>query len=287
MKILTFDIEDWYNCDFISGDFDWDKYEVRIHQGVDNILEELDMRHQKGTFFCLGWIAENHPEVIRTIYNQGHHIGCHSYQHELAFRFNEKAFKEDTLKAKHLIEDLTGEEVNAFRAPGFSITKHNIWALKSLVEMGFRYDCSMFPTYHDYGGMPAYGEGVPKRVDVGDGRIIKEFPINIYTMLGKCIVFSGGGFFRFFPYWLIKYWSKHSNYVMTYFHPRDFDIGQPVIKSLPIMRRFKSYIGIKGAFGKFQRLLDDYEFYNVEQADEIIDWEATDKIDIKRLERNY
>ena len=61
MNILTFDIEDWYNCDFISEDFDWDRHEVRIYQGVDRILEELDKRNLKGTFFCLGWIAERHP----------------------------------------------------------------------------------------------------------------------------------------------------------------------------------------------------------------------------------
>lgn len=55
MNILTFDIEDWYNCDFISGDFNWDKHEVRIYQGVDRILEELEKRNQKGTFF-LSWL---------------------------------------------------------------------------------------------------------------------------------------------------------------------------------------------------------------------------------------
>lgn len=251
MNILTFDIEDWYNCDFISGDFDWDKHEVRIYQGVDRILEELEKRNQKGTFFCLGWIAEKHPDVICSIQKQGHHIGCHSYQHELSFRFDEKTFKADTLKAKCLIEDVTGEKVNAFRAPGFSITKNNTWALYSLAEMGFKYDCSMFPAPHDYGGMPSYGEAVPKRIDVGDGRIIKEFPINIHPIMGKHIVFSGGGFFRLFPYWLINHWGKHSDYMMTYFHPRDFDVNQPVIETLPAMRRFKSYVGIKGAFTKF------------------------------------
>ena len=193
----------------------------------------------------------------------------------MSFRFDEKAFKADTLKAKHLIEDVLGEEVNAFRAPGFSITKNNVWALRSLVEMGFKYDCSMFPAPHDYGGMPSYGEGVPKRIDVGDGRIIKEFPINVHQVMGKHLVFSGGGFFRLFPYWLINHWGKHSDYMMTYFHPRDFDIGQPVVKNLPAMRRFKSYVGINGAFTKFQRLLDEYEFYSVEQADEIINWEVT------------
>lgn len=283
MNLLTFDIEDGYNCDFISGDFNWDKHEVRIYQGVNRILTELEKRNQKGTFFCLGWIAERHPDVIRSIQKQGHHIGCHSYQHELSFRFDEKTFKADTLKAKRLIEDVTGEEVNAFRAPGFSITKNNTWALYCLAEMGFRYDCSMFPAPHDYGGMPSYGEGVPKRIDIGDGRIIKEFPINIHRIMGKHIVFSGGGFFRLFPYWLINHWGRHSDYMMTYFHPRDFDEGQPVMKNLPAVRRFKSYVGIKGAFTKFQRLLDHYEFYNVEQADELINWDTIPIIQLDSL----
>ena len=273
MNILTFDIEDWYNCDFISGNFDWDHYEVRIYQGVNRILEELGKRDLKGTFFCLGWIAEHHPDVIRAIQRQGHHIGCHSYQHELSFRFDEKSFRADTLKAKHLIEDVTGEEVNAFRAPGFSITKNNTWALRCLAEMGFQYDCSMFPASHDYGGMPSYGEGIPKKIDVGDGAFIKEFPISIHEVWRKHLVFSGGGFFRLFPYWLINRWAKEGNYMMTYFHPRDFDTGQPVIKTLPLKRKFKSYVGIKGAFAKFQRLLDNYEFCNVEEADRQMNWD--------------
>lgn len=276
MNILTFDIEDWYNSDFISRNFDWDNYEVRIYDGVDRILNELDKRNLKGTFFCLGWLAENHPKVIKKIHDQGHQIGCHSYQHELSFRFSEDEFIADTLKAKHLIEDVIGEEVNIFRAPGFSITKNNLSALKNLADMGFSYDCSLFPAEHDYGGMPDYGNGIPKLIDVGDGRIIKEFPINIQKIFGKNIVFSGGGFFRFFPYWLIKYWGNKTDYMMTYFHPRDFDSDQPVMKSLPRMRRFKSYVGIKGAFSKLQRLLDDFEFCNVAQADEMIDWNSAE-----------
>ena len=214
MNILTFDIEDWYNCDFISGDFDWDKHEVRIYEGVDRILNELDKRRLKGTFFCLGWIADKHPDVIRSIHNKGHHIGCHSYQHELSFRFNEKEFIEDTLKTKQLLEDVSGQRVNAFRAPGFSITHNNKWALRTLVDIGFEYDCSLFPAPHDYGGMPSYGNGIPKRIDVGDGLILKEFPINIREVLSKNIVFSGGGVCRLFPYQLIKHGTDKSDYVM-------------------------------------------------------------------------
>lgn len=272
MNILTFDIEDWYNCDFISEDFNWNKYEVRIYEGVERILQELKKTNQKGTFFCLGWLAENHPEVIRSIHQQGHHIGCHSYQHELAFRFDRNGFKHDTEKAKKLIEDVIGEKVNAFRAPGFSITKNNTWALEVLTELGFEYDCSIFPAAHDYGGMESYGKAEPTIILLSNGMKIKEFPINIQKIGSKNIVFSGGGFFRLFPYILIKKWSKQSSYLMTYFHPRDFDVDQPIIKTLPLMRQFKSYVGIKGAFSKFQRFLDDFEFVNVEQADKLIDW---------------
>ncbi|MBQ5574204.1 MAG: polysaccharide deacetylase family protein [Bacteroidaceae bacterium] len=285
MNILTFDIEDWYNCDFISGDFDWDKHEVRIYEGVRRILTELDRRNQKGTFFCLGWLAEKHPTIIKEIADKGHQIGVHSYQHELSHRFTPEQFVEDTMKAKNLIESVIGKKVNIFRAPGFSITKNNTWALKSLADMGFEYDCSMFPAPHDYGGMPSYGEGVPKLIDLGDGRCIKEFPINIQKVAGKNIVFSGGGFFRLFPYWLINHWAKKCNYMMTYFHPRDFDTGQPVVPNLPLARRFKSYVGIKGAFRKFQRLLDNYTFVNVEQADKSINWNSVQVLTLKDLEK--
>lgn len=280
MNILTFDIEDWYNCDFITNDFNWDKYEVRIYEGVDRILQELSTRNLKATFFCLGWVAEKHPNVIRSIYAQGHHIGCHSYQHELSFRFDRNGFKQDTEKSKKLIEDLIGESIDAFRAPGFSITDQNIWALEVLAELGFEYDCSLFPAAHDYGGFASYGKAEPAILSLANGSQLKEFPINIKRFFGKEIVFSGGGFFRFFPYGLIKHWALKSDYIMTYFHTRDFDPGQPMIDSLPMMRKFKSYVGLSTSFTKFQKLLNDFEFVSVKDADKIIDWKTVRQIQL-------
>lgn len=275
MNILTFDIEDWYNCDFISEDFDWDKWEFRIPVVLYPILDELDRRGLKATFFCLGWVAEKHPEVIKEINARGHQIGCHSYQHELSSRFSPEEFVEDTVKAKELIEDIVGEEIDCFRAPGFSITVNNTWAIDKLVEMGFKYDSSVFPAHHDYGGMPHYGKSEPAILRTSSGNEIKEFPVNIHSILGKHIVYSGGGFFRFFPYWMIKKWALRSEYVMTYFHPRDFDTEQPKVQGLPLMRQFKSYVGIDGAWKKWNQLLDDFQFVNIEQADNVINWENT------------
>lgn len=273
MNILTFDIEDWYNCDFISEDFEWDKWEYRIPYTLIPILDELDKRGLKGTFFCLGWVAEKHPEIIKEIDKRGHQIGCHSYQHELSSRFTPEQFVEDTMKAKRLIEDVIGKEIDCFRAPGFSITVHNTWAIDKLVEMGFKYDSSVFPAAHDYGGMPHYGQAEPAILKTASGAEIKEFPINIHTVFGKHVVFSGGGFFRFFPYWMIKKWSMETDYVMTYFHTRDFDKEQPMVKGLPLRRKFKSYVGINGAWKKWNQLLDDFNFVNIAQAGKMINWD--------------
>jgi len=280
MRILTFDIEDWYNCDFITPEFNWDNYEVRIYEGVDKILKELETHNLKATFFCLGWIAEKHPDVIRRIHARGHHIGCHSYQHELSFRFDSDRFKQDTIKSKKFLEDLIGESINAYRAPGFSITEKNTWALELLTELGFEYDCSILPARHDYGGFISYGKAEPAVLNLPNGSQIKEFPVNIQHIFGKNLVFSGGGFFRFFPYWLIRHWTARSSYMMAYFHTRDFDPGQPMIDSLPIMRKFKSYVGLSTAFTKFQKLLNDFEFVSVEEANKLIDWKTTRVIEL-------
>lgn len=280
MNILTFDIEDWYNCDFITPDFNWEKYEVRIYEGVERILEELSERNLKGTFFCLGWIAEKHPNVIKQIHAQGHHIGCHSYQHELAFRFDKKGFSNDTEKAKKLIEDLIGEKVDAYRAPGFSITPQNSWAFEVLAEMGFEYDSSVLPASHDYGGFPGFGESGPTILKLNNGLTLKEFPINVKSVIGKQLVFSGGGFFRLFPYPLINYWAKNSPYMMTYFHTRDFDPGQPMIQSLPLMRKFKSYVGLSTSFAKFQKFLLNYDFVNIKDANKLINWDEIKTFEI-------
>lgn len=272
MNILTFDIEDWYNCDFVTSNDDWDKYEVRIYEGVERILQELEKRELRATFFCLGWIAEKHPNVIRSIHAQGHHIGCHSYKHELTYNLDPISYRHNTEKSKKLIEDLIGESINVYRAPGFSITENNMWALEILMELDFQYDCSLFPASHDYGGFDSFGKAEPVIIKFSNGMQIKEFPINNRRVLTKNFVFSGGGFFRFYPYWLIKYWSRRAPYLMTYFHSRDFDPGQPVIRSLPFMRKFKSYVGLSTSFVKFQKLLNDFDFVSVDNADKLVDW---------------
>lgn len=280
MIIFTFDIEEWFHCDFITKDQQWDKFEVRIHKNTDRILDSMEKFDKKGTFFILGWIAKQYPEVVRKIQTQGHEIGCHSMWHELVHKQNKEMFYQNTLKALDYIEQTVGEKVKLYRAPAFSITEQTPWAIETLLKLGIEYDASIFPAEHDYGGFHDFGISTPVLIEY-QGMTLKEFPMNIYSLCGKKIVFSGGGFFRLFPYHFIKRWSRKSDYVMTYFHPRDFDGNQPILKHLPWNRKFKSYVGIKTAHKKFEKFLSDFEGISIKEASEQIDWNQARKINIK------
>ena len=271
MNILTFDIEDWYCHDVESGNKDWGHLEVRIYEGVDRILDSLAERNLKGTFFVLGWLAEHHPEVVKKIARAGHQVGCHTYQHELLTRFNKQELYDDLYKAKKLIENAIGTEINAFRAPAFSITRNNLYAFDVLGELGFTIDCSIFPTARDFGGMPDYGIARPHIIEC-NGFQFKEFPINPVKILGREMVFSGGGYFRLFPYPIIKALTKKQDYTMAYFHPSDFDPDQPDMRHLSYRQRIKNRIGLKSAYGKYLKYLSDFDFVNLNEAIDTIDW---------------
>lgn len=279
MNILTFDIEEWFHCDFISDSSTWVKYESRIHQSMDRILQLLADKNRKGTFFILGWISENYPDVVRNIHKNGHEIGCHSFNHGLIHSMDKMSFYTDTEKAIKLLEDNIGEKIIFYRAPGFSITNNTPWAFEVLYKLGIEIDCSVFPSKHDYGGFLDFGECIPARICY-NGLEIKEFPINVHNLLNRNIVFSGGGFFRLFPYPIIKKWTKESSYVMSYFHPRDFDSDQPVLPQLSFIRRFKSYYGLKGSFNKFNNWLTDFQTISLLYADKLIDWEKAKIINL-------
>lgn len=278
MNILTFDIEDWYNHDDYSRDFAWDKHEVRIYEGTEKILSSLAERNMKGTFFCVGWLAEHHPKVIKDIAAAGHHLGCHSYQHELASRFTKEEFKEDTYKAKRLIEDVAGCEVDAFRVPSFSITKNNLWTFDVLAELGFKYDSSVFPSTHEFGGIPTY-PAKPSILHTHNGDL-KEFPISLGHFMGREIVFSGGGYFRVMPNFLLRKWTRKSEYLLSYFHPSDFDPGQPQMPQLSLMRQFKNRVGLKGSYKKYKRYIKEFDFVDFREADKQIDWAKFPQINI-------
>ena len=282
MNILTFDIEEWFHIldhGSTKTEADWQGFESRIHRNMDTIFEILEQRNLKATFFCLGWVAREYPEVIKRIDENGYEVASHSYMHQLAFEQDRKTYTDDLVRSIKELENLTGKKVVTYRAPGFSIGDENKWALEVLAELGIERDASIFPAERAHGGFANFRAQEPCLIKFGDHQL-KEFPINTFRFMNKDLVFSGGGYFRLMPYSLVKRLSKKSDYIMTYFHPRDFDAGQPMIKDLPLSRKFKSYVGLKGCRKKLEKWLDQFEFTDIETADRNIDWGAVKTIEL-------
>lgn len=194
MNILTFDVEDWFHIldnESTKTVNEWSNYEARIHQNMEKILDFLDESDQKATFFCLGWIAEKYPEVIREIDKRGFEVGSHTYMHQLIYEQSRDVFREDLQASIHILEDTIGKKVKSFRAPGFSLTSDVLWAFDELIEAGIEYDSSVFPAKRAHGGISQFSVREPHLIKY-NGSEIKEFPINVHKFFNQKIVFSGG-----------------------------------------------------------------------------------------------
>lgn len=285
MNILTFDIEEWYaNKD--QGKFDvYDSY-------LDRILEKLDERGIKGTFFCVGAMATEFPYVIRKIDERGHEIGCHSMWHTWLNKMSREEAMDDTRRAVDVLEQCIGKKILSYRAPAFSIGKENKWAFEVLYKCGIRRDASIFPAERDYGGFPYFGEKKPSVVYYNRS-MLKEFPICTTMLWGHEVAYSGGGYFRFFPLSFVRNEMAKCKYSMTYFHiadlipetsgvisRKDYEeyFKEPGTLKARYLRYIKSNLGKKGAFNKLMKLIDTTEFINLEQADKLIDWEQVPSV---------
>ncbi|MFP4668103.1 MAG: XrtA system polysaccharide deacetylase [Desulfobacterales bacterium] len=263
-NFLTIDVEDYFQvaafADIVPPD-NWGAMEQRVHEPVKSVLEILDKHNVRATFFIVGWTAEKYPEIVQSIASHGHEIGCHGYWHRRALDMTPEEFREDTLKAKHILERLSGRKVTAYRAPSYSITKKTMWALDILKQEGFTTDSSIFPISHDLYGIsdyPRFRHELPQKG-------IEEFPISTALVLGRRIPVSGGGYFRLFPYWFTRAALKRINTkekqpFVFYIHPWEFDPGQPRFKNARLLSRFRHYNNLGKTRERFERLLSDFDF---------------------------
>ncbi len=260
---LTIDVEDYFQVSAFAPHIarsEWSTRECRIERNVNLILEMLDTRNTKATFFTLGWIAERYPRLVRQIVNEGHELASHGYAHERASEQTEAAFFADVHLAKIVLEDLADSEVNGYRAPSFSIGVGNLWAFDCLARAGYRYSSSVYPIRHDHYGMP-HSPRFAYEVRPG----LMEIPITTLRMLNRNFPSSGGGYFRLLPYalsrWMLNRVNKDDRESgVFYFHPWEIDAGQPRISGISRKTRFRHYVNIHRMEGRLNRLLGDFKW---------------------------
>jgi polysaccharide deacetylase family protein (PEP-CTERM system associated) len=265
---LTIDVEDYFQVSAFApyiARSDWDHRECRVERNVSRILDLLAAHDTKATFFTLGWIAERYPELIRRIVREGHELASHGYGHERASDLSEAAFSADIVRAKCILEDLSGSAVEGYRAPSFSIGTANLWAFDCLSRAGYRYSSSIYPIRHDHYGMPD-SPRFAYRVKPD----LLEVPITTLRVLRRNLPSSGGGYFRLLPYAVSRWMLRRVNAVdgqsaIFYCHPWEFDVSQPRIPGIDRKTRFRHYVNIDRMEDRLQSLLADFKWGRMDQ----------------------
>lgn len=270
---MTVDVEDYFHVSAFAKvirPHDWSQWPVTVERNTRTLLDLFDEAGIKGTFFILGWVAERHPGLIREIAQRGHEIASHGYSHQLVYRQSPSEFREETKRSKTLIEDLVQQPVIGYRAASYSITRQSLWAIDILAELGFRWDSSIFPVYHDRYGIPD-SPTEPYRVKAANGDTLVEFPLTTASLLGYRMPAAGGGYFRLYPYALSRLLFRRATRGGTspaifYLHPWEIDPDQPRVPGAGALSRFRHYNNLDRCLPRLRAMLKEFPFGTVSES---------------------
>ncbi|HEX5328318.1 MAG TPA: XrtA system polysaccharide deacetylase [Acetobacteraceae bacterium] len=268
---MTVDVEDYFQVQAFAhciSRASWETTPRRVEANVDRILAQFAAAGVRATFFTLGWIAERHPAMVRSIVGEGHELASHGWDHTRADAQDPPTFRADVGRTRRTLEDIGGVPVAGYRAATFSIGARNRWAFTILESEGYRYSSSINPVRHDlYGRLP----DAPRAPFRPDGGALWEIPMTTLRLAGRNLPCSGGGYFRLLPYRLFRLALSHVNRTerrpgVFYFHPWEIDPGQPRIAGCGWKSRLRHTINLERTAGRLEHLLRDFSWDRMDAA---------------------
>jgi polysaccharide deacetylase family protein (PEP-CTERM system associated) len=262
-NILTVDVEEaFHRNDLRLSRRERERLGGRVVDQTQRILALLKAAGRRGTFFVLGEVAEQYPDLVKQLGKDGFELGLHGYYHHLVYEQGKEAFRRETLAAKALLEEIGGKEVTGFRAPSWSITQRSLWALRILADIGFQYDSSILPAKSYLEGMHRSHPLIHQRVEAS----IIEVPPSVVSIGRFRLPFSGGLYLRTLPYWFIRSCIKRLNSrglpAVIYLHPWELDTELPRLR-LGWKGRYALYHNLHTTQTKVERLLAEFAFASV------------------------
>lgn len=283
---MTVDVEDYFHVSAFAKVIkptEWEKWPTTVERNTRTLMDLFDEFGIKATFFVLGWVAERHEALIREIAARGHEIASHGYSHQLIYRQSPAEFRQETTRSKQLLEDIVQTPVTGYRAASYSITRQSLWAIDILAELGFQWDSSIFPVYHDRYGIPESPKR-PYRIETSSGDSLLEFPLTTARFLGYDMPAAGGGYFRLYPYALSRALFKRATANNTmpaifYLHPWEIDADQPRVPGAGLLSRFRHYNNLEKCLPRLRAMLGEFRFGTVSESLQSID--AQNQISIR------
>jgi len=264
---FSFDIEDWHHSE-LNPVQDAHPTESIVVRGTEAILDLLARHGWRSTFFVLGEIVRDHPQLVRRMVAEGHELACHGMGHRPLWRSDANAFRAELREFRAAVEGVLGHfPVTGFRAPTFSIDHSNPWALDVLREEGYRYDSSIFPMKVKMYGTPGAPVGIyrPSATDLRrhdpDGALV-EFPVAIAELQGVRFPVGGGFYLRALPLPLFRagldFILKHRPFVL-YLHPREIT-PEARRSALDPVNGFITYVNLHTVMAKLEHLFERYRW---------------------------
>lgn len=277
---FSFDIEDWHHSELNAVPADVRASETIVEQGTRAILDVLKRHGWRSTFFVLGEVVRDHPDLIRRMVDEGHELACHGMAHRPVWRATPESFRDELREFREVVTSVLGHfPVIGFRAPTFSIDRSNAWALDVLRAEGYRYDSSIFPMKVKMYGTPGAPVGI-YRPAAGDpakhdpaGTLV-EFPVAI-AQWGALRVPVGGGFYlRALP---MRVFRASLDRILRqrpfalYLHPREVTPEQRR-QPLDPVNGFITYVNLHTVLAKMEHLLERYRWTTMREILEREGW---------------
>lgn len=276
LNILSIDVECWYQMCYRSVTGDLISPSQKSFRVMRLLLEMLRRKGVRATFFVVGYVAEAFPGLIKEMSDDGHEIASHGFTHTQLFKLTRKQLCEELKHSVDLLENITGKPVMGFRAPQFSMPEDYSWVFHALLELGFKYDSSIFPVRSPRYGIPSFPR-YPVKLTFGDSSII-EVPLSTIHLLGANFPVSGGTYFRLLPYFTIRKAIQKVNAegipFVVYCHP--YELAPEVLRCptppekvgvfIAKMMEVRSNVLRKSWLGKLERMLDTFRFGPIEEV---------------------
>jgi polysaccharide deacetylase family protein (PEP-CTERM system associated) len=286
LNAFTVDLEDWFQGLTSTNPHPekWASYEARLEGSTNRLLGLLNEHGVEATFFVLGQVADQYPDLIGRIDSAGHEIGVHGYWHNTVHHLTPDRFAAELDRASGALKLLVSQPIVGHRAPYFSINKQSLWALEVLQDKGFAYDSSFFPTRNMLYGYPeaprfpcrlsAAGAAEDQRSERGDvDHRLVEFPVSTARWLGLNWPIGGGFYVRALPYTIIRAGIQQLNSqgqpAIMYIHPWELDTEQRYSKVTP-RERVTHYHGRRGLKKKLDRLFRDFAFVSLRRLLDLV-----------------
>lgn len=241
--LLTILVEDYFQVGAFGNliqQRNWSNFETRYERNTQKALRLLDEYDTKATFFVLGWIAEQKPQLVAEIASRGHEVASRGFFHRSLSQLTHEEIREDLKRSKEVLESAAQQTVVGYRAAEKLSYETDFRVLEILAEEGYSYDASYLPSRRT-----DRSKRFAHQFHHG-GNVIWEFPYSTRDLYAGLLPISGGNYLRQIPYTVMRYavrdWTRrYEEPFVFYFHVWELDPEQPRISAASNYNRIRHY----------------------------------------------